>query len=63
VGAIHHPSDGHPPASCLEDFSIDIGLTYLDNEPIEGMRAERIYMERYCLLLQAGHPLADAGSV
>ena len=21
---------------CLEDFSIDIGLTYLDNEPIEG---------------------------
>ena len=24
----------------LEDFSIDVGLTYLDNEPIEGMRAE-----------------------
>jgi DNA-binding transcriptional LysR family regulator len=48
---------------CLEDFSIDVGLTYLDNEPIEGMRAERIYMERYCLLLQAGHPLANAVSV
>ena len=47
----------------LEDFSIDVGLTYLDNEPIEGMRAERIYMERYCLLLQAEHPLADAASV
>jgi DNA-binding transcriptional LysR family regulator len=48
---------------CLDDFSIDIGLTYLDNEPIEGMRSESIYMERYCLLLQAEHPLADATSV
>ncbi len=47
----------------LEDFSIDIGLTYLDNEPIEGMRAETIYMERYCLLVQAQHPLAGAASV
>jgi DNA-binding transcriptional LysR family regulator len=47
----------------LEDFSIDIGLTYLDNEPIEGMRAETIYMERYCLLVQSGHPLAVAPSV
>ena len=24
----------------LEDFSIDVELTYLDNEPIEGMRSE-----------------------
>lgn len=47
----------------LEDFSIDIGLTYLDNEPIEGMRAETIYMERYCLLLRAGHPLAAVDGV
>ena len=47
----------------LEDFSIDIGLTYLDNEPIEGMRSEAIYMERYCLLVRADHPLATAASV
>jgi DNA-binding transcriptional LysR family regulator len=47
----------------LEDFSIDIGLTYLDNEPIEGMRSESIYMERYCLLVRADHELADATSV
>ena len=47
----------------LEDFSIDIGLTYLDNEPIEGMRAEAVYMERYCLLVRIDHPLADAPSV
>ena len=35
------------------DFSIDVGFTYLDNEPVEGMRAETIYMERYCLLVRA----------
>lgn len=47
----------------LEDFSIDVGLTYLDNEPIEGMRSEAIYMERYCLLVRADHALANASSV
>jgi DNA-binding transcriptional LysR family regulator len=48
---------------CLEEFSIDVGLTYLDNEPIEGMRSEAIYLERYCLLVRADHPLATASSV
>jgi DNA-binding transcriptional LysR family regulator len=43
----------------LEDFTIDVGLTYLDNEPIEGMRSEAIYLERYCLLVRADHDLAD----
>ena len=47
----------------LEDFSIDIGLTYLDNEPIEGMRSEAIYMERYCLLVRADHPLSRESAV
>jgi DNA-binding transcriptional LysR family regulator len=47
----------------LEEFSIDVGLTYLDNEPIEGMRAEGVYMERYCLLVRADHPLANTSSV
>jgi DNA-binding transcriptional LysR family regulator len=47
----------------LEDFSIDVGLTYLDNEPIEGMRSEAVYMERYCLLVRADHRLAHARAV
>ncbi len=47
----------------LEDFSIDVGLSYLDNEPIEGMRAEAIHMERYCLLVRADHALASKRSV
>ena len=47
----------------LEDFSIDVGLTYLDNEPIEGMRSEAIYMERYCLLVRADNELSGRASV
>lgn len=47
----------------LEDFAIDVGLSYLDNEPIEGMRAEAIYQERYCVLVRADHPWAGAASV
>src|SRR5262245_47861859 len=46
----------------LEDFTIDVGLTYLDNEPIEGMRAEPIYQERYCLLVRADHELVHEPS-
>src|SRR5689334_4524191 len=47
----------------LEEFTIDVGFTYLDNEPVEGMRAEPIYKERYCLLVRADHALAKAPSV
>ena len=47
----------------LEEFTIDVGFTYLDNEPVEGMRAEPIYMERYCLLVRADHHLAGAPCV
>jgi DNA-binding transcriptional LysR family regulator len=47
----------------LEEFTIDVGFTYLDNEPVEGMRAEPIYKERYCLLVRADHELATAPSV
>jgi len=47
----------------LEEFTIDVGFTYLDNEPVEGMRGESIYMERYCLLVRADHELAGATSV
>ena len=47
----------------LEEFTIDVGFSYLDNEPVEGMRGEPIYMERYCLLVRTGHELARAPSV
>jgi DNA-binding transcriptional LysR family regulator len=42
----------------LEDFSIDVGLTYLDNEPITGLVGRPVYRERYCLFVRADDALA-----
>ena len=47
----------------LADFSIDVGITYLDNEPIDGMLASPLYVERYCLFVPETHPYADRASV
>jgi DNA-binding transcriptional LysR family regulator len=34
----------------LDDFTIDAGITYLDNEPLVGVRAQPLYRERYVLV-------------
>jgi DNA-binding transcriptional LysR family regulator len=47
----------------LDDYSIDAGITYLDNEPINGLLTTPLYTERYCLFLPDGHPLADRQSI
>jgi DNA-binding transcriptional LysR family regulator len=47
----------------LADFSLDAGICYLDNEPIEGLLATPLYRERYSLFLAEGHPLAKRTSV
>jgi DNA-binding transcriptional LysR family regulator len=47
----------------LADFSLDAGICYLDNEPIEGLLATPLYRERYCLFLADIHPLAKRTSV
>ena len=47
----------------LEDFTIDVGITYLDNEPIAGLLASPIYKERYCLFVEEANPLANRTSV
>jgi len=47
----------------LADFSIDVGITYLDNEPIDGMLASPLYVERYCLFVPESHSLASRASV
>jgi DNA-binding transcriptional LysR family regulator len=47
----------------LADFSIDVGITYLDNEPIEGLRASPLYIERYCLFVPETHALAKRETV
>jgi DNA-binding transcriptional LysR family regulator len=47
----------------IGDFSIDVGITYLDNEPIEGLLATPLYTERYCLFVPETHALAQRASV
>ena len=47
----------------LEDFSIDVGVTYLDNEPIDLAVSKPLYLERYRLFVRDDHPLANRDSV
>ena len=47
----------------LDDYSIDVGITYLDNEPIQGLLATPLYLERYCLFVPNNHPHADRPSI
>jgi DNA-binding transcriptional LysR family regulator len=47
----------------LNDFSIDAGITYLDNEPVEGLMQAELYRENYCLFVAAEHELASRTSV
>jgi DNA-binding transcriptional LysR family regulator len=47
----------------LHDFSIEAGITYLDNEPVEGLLQVPLYKERYCLFVGETHPIAQRDSV
>ena len=47
----------------LEDFSIDVGITYLDNEPIDLALSQPLYMERYRLFVRDDHPLAGRETI
>jgi DNA-binding transcriptional LysR family regulator len=47
----------------LHDFSIEAGITYLDNEPVEGLLQVPLYKERYCLFVADTHPIAQRESV
>jgi DNA-binding transcriptional LysR family regulator len=47
----------------LDDYSIEAGVTYLDNEPVEGLRTAPLYRERYCLFLAESHARAASESV
>jgi DNA-binding transcriptional LysR family regulator len=47
----------------LNDFSIDAGITYLDNEPVEGLMQAELYRENYCLFVAAEHELASRATV
>jgi DNA-binding transcriptional LysR family regulator len=43
----------------LDDFTLDVGLTYLDNEPLARVRTLALYRERYILLTPRDGPLGS----
>lgn len=47
----------------LENFSIDAGLTYLDNEPLDRVIARPLYQERYRVFIRHDHAFADRAAV
>lgn len=47
----------------LNDFSIEAGITYLDNEPVEGLLQVELYRENYCLFVSSENELAHRQSV
>jgi len=47
----------------LDEFVIDIGVTYLDNEPLARVRTTELYRERYVLITQADEPLGSRESI
>lgn len=49
--------------SQLENFEIDAGLTYLDNEPLGRVTTVPLYAEHYTLVTAEGTPLSDRKQV
>jgi DNA-binding transcriptional LysR family regulator len=49
--------------SQLDNFEIDAGITYLDNEPLGRVTSVPLYAETYNLVTAEGAPLADRESV
>ncbi|MCA0404591.1 MAG: LysR family transcriptional regulator [Proteobacteria bacterium] len=47
----------------IDNFELDVGLTYLDNEPLERVIAKPVYQEAYILLARADSAVARKGSV
>lgn len=47
----------------LHESTLDAGLTYLENEPLEGVRSARVYDERYLLLAPSDSRWAAGPSV
>ena len=47
----------------IEDFELDVGLTYLDAEPIGHVKAKPVCLEEYLFLTPASGPLADRTQV
>ena len=43
----------------IDDFELEVGLTYLDNEPLDNVATKPIYFEEYVFLTPAAGPYAQ----
>ena len=63
---IHFSVMSHSSKEILEglaDFSLDAGISYLGNEPVDGVHTLPLYTERYCLFVRRDHRLAQRATV
>jgi DNA-binding transcriptional LysR family regulator len=49
--------------SAIDNFDIDVGITYLDNEPLDRVISKPLYAETYVLLTRADSALADRDEI
>ncbi|MEP6059556.1 MAG: LysR family transcriptional regulator substrate-binding protein, partial [Nitratireductor sp.] len=49
--------------SLLGNFDIDVGITYLDNEPLGNVTSVPLYSERYQLITAVGNALSERSQV
>jgi DNA-binding transcriptional LysR family regulator len=47
----------------IDNFELDVGLTYLDNEPLDRVISKPIYQESYVLLTREDGPLGERDSI
>ena len=47
----------------LENFEIEAGITYLENEPLGRVATRPLYAERYQLITSEGNPFSDRDGV
>jgi DNA-binding transcriptional LysR family regulator len=47
----------------LAEFGLELGITYLDSEPLTGVRTLPLYLEHYVLLTEADGPLGSRREV
>lgn len=49
--------------SSIENFEMDLGITYLEDEPLGRLDRRLLYSERYCLITTRGNAFADQETV
>jgi DNA-binding transcriptional LysR family regulator len=49
--------------SLIGNFDVDVGITYLDNEPLGRVTSVPLYSERYQLITAVGNPYSDRTKV